>query len=74
VPVRRLHIVSSMGDVTERRSWSGTPFGIWQAIARMHPDIVTHDISFHWRTLGLIGKANAAMGLTSYNPGRGRRQ
>jgi len=70
VPVRRLHIVSSMGDVRERKSWSGTPFGIWQAISRLHPDTLTHDISFNWRTLGLIGKANAVMGLTAYNPGR----
>lgn len=65
---RALHIVSSVGDVTDPRTWSGTPRGIWQALAKRRPGLVTHNILISYDEQAILGWINAALGLTRVEP------
>jgi glycosyltransferase involved in cell wall biosynthesis len=65
-----LHILSSLGDVTEKVTWSGTPFAIWNAITRQRGDVETHNIVFAYRTQRILGLLNTAIGLGPADPTR----
>ncbi len=40
-----LHILSSAGDCTDPRIWSGTPHNIWKALLRRGIDVRTHNLA-----------------------------
>lgn len=64
-----IRLLSSIGDVTDKGTWSGTPFALWQALAALQR-VETHDVSITWRQTRLVGELNRLIGLTRHNPAR----